>query len=156
MLNNFQFRQCIVLPTLYSLLMDSPDAEELLVFTCATESLGCTYIKQVEGPALGIYQMEPLTHNDLWTNYINYKSTLVSLLISNFDISRIPNEYRLVYDLRYATAMARIFYHRTNEPLPPHNDVDLIWEYYKKYYNTGKGAAEKDEAIKRYHDFIKA
>ena len=65
MLNIAQFRDLIVKSTLNDLLLYSEDAEELLVFTCAVESLGGTYLQQVKGPALGIYQMEPVTYNDI-------------------------------------------------------------------------------------------
>ena len=69
MIDNKQLRECIIKPTLDSLQMYSQAAEELLVFTCACESLGGTYLKQVKGPALGIYQMEPATYQDIWENY---------------------------------------------------------------------------------------
>lgn len=153
MLNINQFRELIIKSSLKDLLMYSEDAEELLVFTCANESLGGTYIHQINGPALGIYQMEPHTHNDIWANYINPNGALVMRLFLNFHISQIPDPSLLIYDLRYATAMTRLFYARIHEPLPPASNLNAIWEYYKKYYNTSKGAASKDEAMKNYNDF---
>jgi len=156
MLNVNQFRELIVKSSLNDLLLYSKEAEELLVFTCATESLGGTYIKQANGPALGIYQMEPLTHNDIWQNYIYPNGPLTLRLFSNFNITSMPSEDRLIYDLRYATAMARIHYRRIKSPLPLSTNVDSIWEYYKQYYNTPKGKAEKDESIKKYHDFVQS
>lgn len=154
MLNINQFRELIVKSSLNDLLLYSKDAEELMIFTCAVESLGGTYIRQVKGPALGIYQMEPTTHNDIWQNYIYGSGPLTLRLFSNFDISRMPSESRMIYDLRYATAMARIHYVRVKDSLPPCHDVNAIWEYYKKYYNTVQGTAEKEESIKKYHDFV--
>jgi hypothetical protein len=154
MLNINQFRELIVKSSLNDLLLYSEDAEELMLFTCAVESLGGTYIKQVKGPALGIYQMEPGTYNDIWENYIKARGTLTMRLFSNFHLAGMPSEERLIYDLRFATAMTRIHYARIKEPLPAHTDIDAIWEYYKKYYNTSKGAAKKDESIKKYHDFV--
>lgn len=156
MLNASQLRNLIIKPALLDLLRYSEEAEELLIFTCATESNGGTYIHQVKGPALGIYQMEPATYNDIWVNYINYKNDLKLQLLHKFDAPRIPEEDRMVYDLRYATAMARIFYMRVKEELPKANDVDAIWNYYKKYYNTVLGKAEKEESIAKYKKFIRA
>lgn len=153
MLNAAQLREFIIKPALHDLMLDSPEAEELLIFTCANESLGGTYLKQVKGPALGIYQMEPATYNDLWHNYIHNKSSLMMMLLSNFGVNYMPDEQRLIYDLRFATAMTRIFYNRVPEALPPANDVNAIWDYYKKYYNTANGAAQKNEAISNYHKF---
>lgn len=153
MLNIKQFRELIVKSSLNDLLLYSKEAEELLVFTCATESNGGTYIHQVGGPALGIYQMEPITCNDIWQNFINNNPNLILKMITNFNCNKMPPEEWLIYDLRYATAMARIFYARIKEPLPSCDDVDAIWEYYKKYYNTSQGAAVKEDSIKKYHDF---
>jgi len=154
MLNITQFRDLIVQSSLNDLLLYSRDAEELLVFTCAVESMGGTYLKQIIGPALGIYQMEPICYNDLWHNFIIPDNRLSLRLFNNFDVNRMPSESRLIYDLRFATAMTRIFYMRIQEPLPSASDINAIWDYYKKYYNTARGKAHKDESIKKYHDFV--
>ena len=69
-----QLRELIITPALSKLQLYSKDAEELLIFTCAVESDGGTYLKQIKGPALGIYQMEPRTYNDIWQNYMRNRS----------------------------------------------------------------------------------
>lgn len=153
MLNITQFRDVIVKSSLKDLLLYSEDAEELLVFTCAVESLGGTYLHQISGPALGIYQMEPTTYNDIWQNFIIPDSKIALRLYNNFDVNRMPSEARLIYDLRFATAMSRLFYLRIQAPLPSRHNVNAIWDYYKKYYNTFRGKAQKDESIKKYYDF---
>lgn len=155
MINNKQFRELIIQPTLHDLVMNSKDAEELLVFTCAVESLGGTYIKQEGGPAIGIYQIEPRTYNDLWQNYIYKRPQLCLILASNFQAHLMPDEQRLIYDLRFATAMARIFYLRVKEELPPANDLDAIWNFYKTHYNTSKGSAIQANATFLYHQFLR-
>ena len=99
--------------------------------------------------------MEPATYTDIWENYIKHRSSLVQLLALNFSSPSIPNPERMVYDLRFATAMARLHYRRRSEPLPQHTDIEAIWEYYKKYYNTHLGKAEKEESIKHYRKFVK-
>lgn len=156
MINYMQLKELIIKPTLDLLQMYSVDAEELLVFTCACESLGGTYLKQIKGPALGIYQMEPNTYTDIWQNYIKNHGMIVNLLTLNFQCHNMPLPERMIYDLRYATAMARIHYRRVKEGLPPANDVNKIWEYYKKYYNTPLGKAEQEESIKHYRKFLKS
>ncbi len=155
MFNLSQFRKSIIVPALSDLQMYSDEAEELLVFTAATESLGGTLLTQVKGPALGAYQMEPNTYTDIWTNFIRYKSNIVSILALNFDAGKIPSPNRMVYDLRFATAMARIHYFRVQEPLPPKDDVQAIWEYYKAHYNTPLGKAKKDKCIADYQGWLK-
>jgi hypothetical protein len=155
MLNINQFRELIVKSSLKDLLLYCENAEELIIFTCAVESLGGTYIKQVSGPALGIYQMEPETHNDIWQNYLITNQPMTLRIFNHFDISNMPCESRLIYDLRYATAMARLHYARFKEQIPSAHDENAMWEYYKKYYNTPKGAATKDESIQKYRDFVR-
>src|SRR5690348_16020572 len=110
MINASQLREFIIKPVLYDLVLDSVDAEELLLFTCANESDGGTYLKQIHGPALGIYQMEPETYNDIWQNYIRNKSALNLKMVTHFNCNFVPSEERLIYDLKFATAMARIQY----------------------------------------------
>jgi len=154
MLNVQQLKELIIKPTLLDLIMFSDDAMELLVFTCAVESWGGTYLKQIQGPALGIYQMEPATYNDIWQNYINNKKDLSLIMATNFDCGRIPDEDRLIYDLRFATAMCRIHYLRALEPLPNKADVQSLWNYYKNHYNTLEGAAVHDESIHKYLSFV--
>lgn len=154
MLNVHQLKELIIKPALLDLIMFSDDAMELLVFTCAVESDGGTYLKQIKGPALGIYQMEPSTYNDIWENYIKNKRDLSLLMATSFDCSLIPNEDRLIYDLRFATVMARIHYARVKEPLPSKDNLDGLWNYYKQYYNSSEGAAHNQQTIQKYLTFI--
>lgn len=150
-----QLREFIIKPALHDLVMFCDDAMELLVFTCAVESDGGSYLKQVKGPALGIYQMEPATYNDIWQNYLKGNSSLLLRLLSNFGIHYMPSEDRLIYDLKFATAMSRLFYARVPEPIPNTKDVDALWEYYKRYYNTEGGAAKKVSSLLKYRNFLK-
>lgn len=154
MINHHQLRECVIMPALSKLQLYSKDAEELLVFTCAVESNGGTYLKQIKGPALGIYQMEPATHNDIWQRYIRFHTDLSMMLSMNFYAPRMPDESRLVYDLGYATAMARIHYKRVSAPLPSATDVNAMWEYYKEYYNTKEGKSKKDKSVEAYEKYI--
>jgi hypothetical protein len=151
-----QLRELIIKPSLDKLQMYSTDAEELLVFTCACESLGGTYLKQIKGPALGIYQMEPNTYTDIWQNYIKNQGHLVNMLALNFNVTSMPLPERIIYDLQYATAMARLHYRRVKAPIPDHKNIDAVWEYYKKYYNTPLGKAEKEQSIKHYQKYLKS
>lgn len=155
MLDCSQFRSLIIEPVLSKLQLYSKNAEELLVFTCATESLGGTLIHQIKGPALGIFQMEPNTYTDVWVNFIRNRNQLATLMAMHFGCNKIPDVSRMIYDLHFAAAMARIFYARIMDALPDASNVDAIWDYYKKYYNTEAGKAKKEDAIKKYQNFIR-
>lgn len=156
MLDSAQLRSYIIVPALNDLLLMSEEAVELLLFTCANESDGGSFIKQVNGPALGIYQMEPNTYNDIWQNYIYGKNDLRQLMLAHFNCPTMPDEYRMIYDARFATAMARIHYARVKEPLPKLHDLDALWNYYKKYYNTAAGKADYHIAMNKYQTFRNA
>lgn len=150
-----QFRELIVIPALSKIKGYSKEAEELLIFTCAVESGGGTYLKQIRGPALGVYQMEPDTYTDLWQNYIHRYPAKSHMLALHMGIGAMPLPDKMVSDLQFATAMARFHYMRHKEPLPDHNDIDAIWLYYKKYWNTSKGKARKDVSVKNYAKFVR-
>jgi hypothetical protein len=151
MFNIEQLRELIIKPALEDLIMLSDDAVELLVFTCAVESNGGSSITNAKG--LGIYGMCPESYHDIWQNYLIGKSSLYMRLHSNFDVNRIPDEYRLIYDLRFATAMTRIHYARVLEPIPQKANQEQFWEYYKTHYNTVLGRVDKDQSLCRYHSF---
>ncbi len=158
MFNITQFRECIVAPVLQALNIRSKAFEELLVFTCAVESAGGTYVKQVNGPALGIYQIEPGPLNELWTTYILRKPDIVNLFSLHFNVNRLPAPEDIISNLFLATATC-VFYYQWKK-VNPNDFVDAteehLWEIYKQYYNTPAGKAEKDNAIKAYRKFIKA
>ena len=164
MFNNLQFRKLIIQPVLNELTLYSQEAEDLLVGTCAQESRGGTYLFQ-EGTnpdlyaslqknilAVGPYQMEPLTHDDIWKHLNLSNHYLVDTIINFCNVPNNPTADIMLYNLYYATAMARLDYHRTSEPIP--KTLELQAEYYKKYYNTSGGKATIDEYITNYNNFV--
>ena len=151
-----QFRECIVRPTLKALEPEIPYslvAEELLMLTAAQESHLGTYLKQKGGPALGIYQMEPATHVDLYCNFIQLRPILARKL--GLMIPSLPDVGRdvLIGNLYYATAIARVHYFRVAEPLPPLYDKALA-EYWKKHWNTKLGKGTVNEALANYARYV--
>jgi len=146
------FRECIIRPALDQLKLYSVAAEELLVITAAQESLGGTYLMQSDvrgypkGPAMGIYQMEPATYLDLFNNFLAYH-TLWLDRIAPGEIAA-ANVGRMVYDLKYATMIARLNYYRVKEALP--QDFEGQIRYYKKYWNTELGAATLADVRRNY------
>lgn len=152
MINVGQFREFIIHKTLEPLGLYSVEAEELLVGTCAQESRMGTFVKQIgTGPALGIFQMEPATHQDILINFLAYQPELSSKVIAY--ISNDPN--RMVTDMRHAVIMARLQYYRRPEPLPEVNDLLSQAEYWKQWYNTPLGAGTVQEYRKNYRRYVK-
>ena len=154
MFDNNQFRQYIIRPSLQPIGLWNANAEELLVMTCAQESLGGKYLHQIKGPALGIFEMQPNTINDIWKNYLSTRISMLKGIYDQLKIIERPDDEVMVYNLRYATIMARVFYERIKENLPDAKDVEAMAKYYKHYYNTDLGAATIPEIISNYHKFI--
>ncbi len=152
MFNITQFRADILTPTLEALQFRDIELKELLVFTCAVESAGGTYVRQVNGPALGIYQLEPNTFSDLWYNYILRKPDIVNLLSLNLGLHRLPDPIEVITDLKLATAFCALLYKYRKAQIKSIDPNDL-WDVYKPLYNTEKGAAVKDKSIAAYYKF---
>jgi hypothetical protein len=150
-----QFKEHVVVPTLKYLDSEIPYSEEavdLLMLTCAHESRGGTYLRQkgmtgTEG-AFGVYQMEMATHKDIWENFINFRRGW-----TGFIMEQNEDYTRLISDLAYATAMARVHYWRVPEALPSKDDtryMSALGDYAKKYYNTHLGKATSSRYVTDY------
>jgi hypothetical protein len=82
MLSVSSIRTQVIYPALNKMGMWSEAAGELVLGTAIVES-NLTYLKQHgEGPALGLWQVEPATHEDLYANYLNFRPEMMSSLMS--------------------------------------------------------------------------
>lgn len=151
MLDRTQFRELVIRPTLEALDLGGDAAEELLLGTALQESR-LTYLKQLGGgPALGVYQMEPLTHEDIWGNYLKYRDALQDGVFGVSGMPKIiPEPEALIGNLTYATAMARVHYLRVPEILPMVGDLQGQARYWKQHYNTPLGAGTAEEYIENW------
>lgn len=131
----------------------SADAVELLLGTCAQESAFGKYRKQLGGgPALGIFQMEPDTFNDIVKNYLAYRPELESKILSISGVTELKaTDVENNDDL--AICMARVHYMRVKEGVP--STLEGQANYWKKYYNTVKGAGTVEEYIANYNRYVK-
>lgn len=155
-MNSDQLRDLVVTPTLKYLdpvIRFSEAAVELLMMTAAHESHLGEYIAQVGGPALGIYQMEPATENDIWKNFLVYRDVLPEK-VDNIE-PEISVISPLIESIAYATAMARVHYFRVPEALPEgslqnEETIRKLAAYAKKYYNTELGKATEEDYYEAY------
>lgn len=150
MLDVDQFRKMVVRPTLMHLGLFSPTAENLLIGTALQESR-LKYLKQLGGgPAIGLFQIEPKTHDDLWNSYLRYHPALREK-VKSLMVPGLDPLIQLATNLTYATAIARLLYFRKQEPLPANpNDVESMALYWKKHYNTPLGAGTVQEFVDNY------
>ena len=144
----------VIADVLKRLGMYSESATELLMGTCAVESNLGEYDEQIGGgPALGVFQMEPNTMNDIWSNYIRYREGLRILLIEEFGMNG-PDKERLKNDLEYGIVMARLKYRRSPLALPKSDkDIEGLARVWKKVYNTDLGKGSTEKFISKYKKY---
>jgi len=142
-----QFTQYVIKPALEAIDLYSESAEQLLLGTACAESKLGTYLHQIQGPALGVFQMEPVTHDDLWNNYLIYRPELQRQVIrlTPYTGGLMPPASLMLTDLRYAAIMARLLYRRSPMALQKKDDWAGAAEVWKKVYNTylGSGTVNK-------------
>lgn len=139
----------IIKPTLEHLAiarpkMNSKAAQQFMVAVAAQESNCGDYFKQLgNGPAEGIWQVEPSTQDSLYQDYINYRpdiAELVSALLPQAIITAPAISCPM-----YCCAIARLVVYRQPVPMPEFGDKEGMWEVYKKYFNSYLGKATKEE-----------
>ncbi|MBF0116611.1 MAG: hypothetical protein HQM04_16405 [Magnetococcales bacterium] len=147
-LNPHQLCGLVIRPTLQRLGLWSGVAEELVLGTAIQES-SLQYLQQLGGgPALGIWQMERVTHDDVWQNFLHYRTKLGLNILGPYTR---PDHTRLVWDLAYACAMCRVHYLRCPNVLPPAGDIDGQAAYWKAWYNTPLGKGTVEQYIDNWH-----
>ena len=142
-LDTRQLKIEIVRPALQAIGLWSLSAENLTTGTALAESRA-VYLRQVGGgPALGLWQMEPATHDDCWNNWLcapgrSRQSTALRQIIGHLK----PSARLMIGNLLYAAGMARVRYQRVPAALPGATDAAGLSQYHKDFYNTAQGSAD--------------
>lgn len=150
-----QFREFIVRPTLEKLQLHSMSAENLLVGTAMIESR-LEHLKQLNnGPAVSVYQIEPITYKDLRRRIIKDYRRISEMGLALLNMEFFPDDASyLIGNLVAATMFARFKYLFDKEPLPPATDAKAMALYWKRIYNTPLGKGSIDIAEKIFHSVI--
>ena len=144
----------IVEYALYKLDCYSDDALTLVVRTGMAES-GYRALKGYgEGnPAIGFWQIEPATMNDMMRNYIayrpKYRKTLEELGMQ-FEGDDI--EISVMSNMAVQAGLCRLHYRRDPKPIPSWDDLEAQGEYWKRVYNTIKGRGTVSHFMKANKD----
>lgn len=154
-LNLSQFKARIVLPVVQAMGQGGDAALNLLTGTALVES-GLSYLAQLQGPALGLWQMEPATHDDCWANWLRYQPDMARRILMLCGLTGSPDAEATVWNLRYACAMARVKYLRAPSALPAANDAAALSAYHKQNYNTALGAANTAHNVGLFQQAIAA
>lgn len=134
-----EFSALIVKPALEAIGLWSQEAEQLVLGTAIHES-GLVYLKQINGPALGYWQMEPATHDDVWNRMprdIRRGFAIFGSADGSAEDLYLRNDY--------AAAMCRMKYRLSPGPIPMTLTAQAA--YWKLYYNTPLGAGTVSEYI---------
>lgn len=142
------FRVDIIRPALEVTGLWSPSSENLLLGTSLVES-GLQLVKQLgNGPALSFFQIEPKTYSDV-IRYLKRadRKDLSDRIKSACFLDIYPEASSLAWNMRLAVLIARIRYKWVPEPLPEPDNILGMAEYWKRYYNTEKGAGTIDKYL---------
>ena len=130
----------------------SPEVVELLMGTCAQESTMGKYRKQLgDGPALGIFQMEPFTYNDCLDNFLKYKPDLLAKILKVSGLNQFPDAEEMLNNDLFAACMCRVRYLRAPGAIP--KTLEGQANYWKQHYNTRLGKGTVDEYLKNWKRF---
>jgi len=153
------FHSQIVHPTLEGLALHRTPGQlrsacQLLTGIALHESGGLVHRVQVGGPALGLFQMEPATFDDLFDTYLDFRHALRDRVLAlvepgyDGDLAR-----HLVDNDRFACACARMRLYRSAHALPEQDDLCGHAAMWKAVYNTrlGKGTEERFIADVHHH-----
>lgn len=150
-----QLRNYVIKTTLKQLGEWSPAAEQLLLGTAAQESGLGFHLKSGRKQGLGIYQITPRTHINIWDRYLVHLPDLASGirgLASQHEFLAHPHA-ELATNLSYATAIAWMIYRRCNKPLPQDGCIEDIARYWARHFHTKPNGTAQDFIIS-YHKFM--
>ena len=134
-----EFHDYVIKPTLDQIGLDQPGAGFLVLGTALIETNLTTLRQPGNGIKLGVYQMDSITHDDIWWNWLNRRTpSMVDLgnTVLGLAADWPTGATQMVGNLQYATAMARCLYRRRPEPLPMEFDIASMALYWKTYWDT--------------------
>ena len=161
-INPGHFRYYVVRPTLQAMKMWSQSAENLMMGIAAAESNLGEFLRQHgNGPAVGVFQIEPTTAADVIFRYLDERESLDDQFQDAFrllddddlDWSQVELDEiseKLVTDLRFSCAVARVRLWMVPEPLPAAHNIPGLARYWKQHYNTAGGKGTVDKFIHCY------
>jgi hypothetical protein len=149
-----ELKEYIIRPALTQIGMWSASAENLLAGTIMVES-GGERLKQVKGPALGLYQIEPNTHKDIKRELDRPEDReLKANALNACGMIDFPFDDALVWNLRYATIIARLIYRRDPMALPDDDDALGLANTHKRVFNTINGKADARKSVEVFKRVI--
>ncbi|NIB43278.1 hypothetical protein HBA55_26965 [Pseudomaricurvus alkylphenolicus] len=131
-----ELRQFVIQPTLLHLGDDRPCVENLLMGTAAQASGLGFHLTSDNNEGLGIYQIQPQTHIQLWDQYLINDPDLASRirgLASQHEFLAHPHA-ELATNLSYATALAWLKYQQAGAVIPDGAGLATLAEIWHRYW----------------------
>jgi hypothetical protein len=132
--------------------MHSLAACRLVTATAETESAMMWLKQHGDGPALGLWQIEPATASDVLDRYLNFRDVLRVAVLRI--MSDRPTEEQLITNLALGAAVCRIKYWMSPEPLPMADDPVGMGHAWKQIYNTELGAGHAGDFARNYAELF--
>jgi len=154
-----QFVEYVIRPTLKHLAVVEPRfdnlaSEQLLLGTALMESRLDALRQRGGGPALSVFQIEPMTHDDTYNRYLRTKPLFLGQ-VNDLLIPALTPLEQLAGNPFFACAIARIKYWMVPEPLPSAGDLEALGRYWKQYYNTAGGDGNAVMFADLYRKYVK-
>lgn len=148
-----QLKDLVIQPALEKVELYSPEAVTLILGTACVESQCGEFLRQYpNGPALGIFQIEPATYEDLMKNYLDFRPELKAKVMALY-CEGLDAGQNLTCNLMFQAAVCRLIYLRVSEKIP--NNLAGMANYWKKYYNTSKGKGTPEKFITAFRQYVK-
>ena len=155
MVNKSQIKD-IIQDTLKKIDLYSKEAEHFIYNTGLVESR-YEYLKQIKGPARGMWQCEPWVAVDICKNYLKYRESLMKKVAKACKLEWYfflePTdedwEHILTTNIAAQIVICRLHYRRVPKPLP--KTIEEQASQWKMYYNTSKGKG----TVEKFIDMVK-
>lgn len=154
------FRESVIRPVLENMAkmakdeaLKGPAVEELLLGIACHESDGLLYARQIQGPAIGPYQVEVATYGDLFKNFLLYRQRLAAA-VSAWDGFSQGDPSEMAFNWYYATAVARAQLYRFPEALPAAGDLKGQAAWWKRRWNSNLGAGTVEQYIAHWNKYV--
>lgn len=153
-----QILDLVITPTNKALGLWSLSADKIVLCTFQTESQ-FDAVRQDLGPhrygaGYGLGQMEKATFDSHVKHMEERNPDLKKMIMEICNFDEFPGVETLTWHDRFAVCMTRYHYKRVPELLPDANDLEGMARYWKKHYNTSKGAGTVEKFIKDCKQFF--
>jgi hypothetical protein len=136
----------------------NPKALDLVYNTGLVESK-YVYLKQIKGPAVGMFQIEPWVGVSTCKDYLQFRESLMKKVAEvckldwKYFLEPTEDDWRYILTTNIAAQIVfcRLHYWRVPKPLPQTLEEQAM--QWKQYYNTAKGAGTPEkfiEIVKKY------